>query len=271
MNRSLCRHPDGAVSDMQWRVAGASVRGSRHEKSGEPCQDAHNWAVLPGGVLIAAVADGAGSAPFAEVGSQRAAQTAIESLSAALALRLEEEESSTLSDATWQALLVAALSRAQEAIDAEALARSVTARDLATTLILLAATPGSIAAIQVGDGAAVVCDGEQRIAAITCPQSGEYINETSFLIAPEVLEQAQFTVWRGTVARLAVFSDGLQHLALKMPEGTPHAPFFAPLFRFADQPLPQLEAQEQLTAFLSSPRILERADDDLTLLLASLK
>ena len=30
-----------------------------------------------------------------------------------------------------------------------------------------------------------------------------------------------------------MFSDGLQRLALKLPEGTPHAPFFTPLFRFA--------------------------------------
>ena len=108
-----------------------------------------------------------------------------------------------------------------------------------------------------------------QLIALTVPQSGEYINETTFLISPDALDKTQVTVWRGTPAQVAVFSDGLQMLALKLPEGTPHAPFFAPLFRFVAQMTDEVEAQEQLKAFLHSPRITERADDDLTLLLAA--
>jgi hypothetical protein len=39
-------------------------------------------------------------------------------------------------------------------------------------------------------------------------------------------------VWRGVPRHVAVFSDGLPMLALKMPVGSPHAPFFMPLFHF---------------------------------------
>lgn len=50
----------------RWRVAAASVRGTTHEKTGQPCQDAHCWEQLPESVLVAAVADGAGSAALGE-------------------------------------------------------------------------------------------------------------------------------------------------------------------------------------------------------------
>ena len=59
-------------------------------------------------------------------------------------------------------------------------------------------------------------------------------------------------------------------LALKMPEATPHAPFFSPLFRFMAQVADEAAAKEQLEAFRCSERVRERTDDDLTLLLAAL-
>ena len=52
-----------------WRALGASVRGTSHEKTGQPCQDAHCLELLPDGSLVAAVADGAGSAALGEVGA----------------------------------------------------------------------------------------------------------------------------------------------------------------------------------------------------------
>jgi len=61
----------------------------------------------------------------------------------------------------------------------------------------------------------------------------------------------------------------LQMLALKIPEGTPHGPFFAPLFRFSGTVKEDSDAKEQLESFLRSPRVSERTDDDLTLLLAT--
>jgi hypothetical protein len=58
-------------------------------------------------------------------------------------------------------------------------------------------------------------------------------------------------------------------LALKIPEGTPHGPFFAPLFRFSGEWKEEEDAKQQLESFLRSPRVSERTDDDLTLLLAT--
>lgn len=254
-------NPDSGLC--HWRVVSASVTGTSHHSSGQPCQDAYHWQLLPECVLVAAVADGAGSAALGEVGATVAAQTAVETVCTNIRLRsLEDDEG-------WRSLLANALKTAHLAVEAEAFSRQVKVRDLATTLILVVATPELIAAVQVGDGAAVVGNRQGNIIALTAPQSGEYLNETTFLISADAVETAQVTVWYGSTAHFAVFSDGLQMLALKMPESTPHAAFFSPLFRFVEGTTDEMEAQEQLVAFLRSPRVTERTDDDLTLLLAT--
>lgn len=247
---------------MNWRVVSASVTGTSHEKRSQPCQDAHRWKLLANDVLVAAVADGAGSATLAEVGAKMAVEAAVATV-CQYQWSLPDEEKG------WQQLLSEAVQTARAAVEAEATIRETNPRDLASTLILVVATPELVAVAQVGDGATVVADGEGNIAALTVPPCGEYINETIFLVSPDAIATAQWQVWRGKLAQLAMFSDGLQLLALKMPEATPHTPFFSPLFRFAAQIQDEAEAQQQLESFLRSPRVTERTDDDLTLLLAS--
>lgn len=244
-----------------WRVVSASVTGTSHEKRSQPCQDAHRWHLLPNGALIAAVADGAGSAALAEVGATIAVDAAVAAVSQRHTLPQDEGE--------WQYLLWDALTAARTAVEAEANLRESNPRDLASTLILVVATPEQVAVAQVGDGAAVVGYGDGNIAALTVPPCGEYINETIFLVSPDAIETAQWQVWQGKPAHIAIFSDGLQMLALKMPEASPHVPFFSPLFRFVAQIQDEAEAKQQLDSFLRSPRVTERTDDDLTLLLAS--
>ena len=134
----------------------------------------------------------------------------------------------------------------------------------------MVAAPEFIAAAQVGDGAVVAADVEGNISGITAPQTGEYINQTTFLVSPDALDMAQITIRHLPVAHVAVLSDGLQMLALKMPRGVPHAPFFSPLFRFVEQVDDEAVAAEHLDLFLRSKRVRERTDDDLTLLLAAL-
>lgn len=232
---------------------------------GQLCQDAHYWEILPTGVLVAAVADGAGSASLGKVGAIVAAQTAVETICLKQATPLTPED-----EQGWQLLLTHALAAAKTAVEAEAVACNMTARDLATTLIIVVATPMLLAAAQVGDGVAVAGDAQGNLIALTAPQRGEYANETTFLVSPNALDKAQITVWRKAATNIALLSDGLQMLALDMTEGRPHVPFFSPLFHFMSDVINETEAKEQLVAFLRSPRIAERTDDDLTLLLASL-
>jgi len=251
-----------------WRVLGASVQGSSHQQSGQPCQDAHSWHVLPGGILVAAVADGAGSAPLSEIGARTAADAAVQATSLSITAlgitalpKFEEQQG--------KKLLSSALEAARTAVEQAAAKENHPVADLASTLILVVAGPDFAAAAQVGDGAAVIEDNQEQILALTKPQRGEFVNETNFLTSAEYLSCAQIIVWEGRPQSLALFSDGLQLLALDMQPYQAHIPFFSPLFRFVKSSTDEAEAQEQLTSFLRSPRITGRADDDLTLLLAA--
>jgi serine/threonine protein phosphatase PrpC len=221
--------------------------------------------VLPGDIFVAAVADGASSAALGEVGARIAAWTA------AATVRLCQQKAPwPEGEEAWRLCLIEAITTARVAVAAEAIARQVGIRELATTLILMVATSALVAVMQVGDGAVVVGDGNGNLVSLTVPQGGEYANETTFLISPMALATAQLRFWHGTPVYLAAFSDGLQRLVLKMPSGTPHGPFFWPLFHFLARVTPAQEAQTQLETLLRSQRVGARTDDDITLVLATL-
>lgn len=245
-----------------WRVVGASVQGVSHLRAGQPCQDSHVWIETASGALVGAVADGAGSAALADIGSAIAAQAATKNAADRLQQGVPHTENG------WQALLEEVLQLARKDVLEQAEELELPAGDLSTTLILVVALPDQVAAVQIGDGAAVVRLGGDQFLSLTQPPVGEYINETSFLTSGGLMEHAQFATRRGRVTGLALFSDGLQMLALKMPQGTPHGPFFQPLLRFVMETPDAARAGEQLVSFLKSSRITQRADDDLTLVLA---
>lgn len=251
----------GTSAPGHWHVAGVSVRGGSHIKRGQPCQDSHVWRQLPGGALVIAVADGAGTASLSQLGSARAAIAAVEWVA-----ELMRGDWPTTAD-EWQALLTAALETAHESVLGVARKRQVPPRELATTLILVVVTPEVVAAVQVGDGAAVVTDAANDFYAVTAPQSGEFINETVFFTSPGYLNAAQYGFWEGRSHGIGVFSDGLQLLALRMPGGTPHPAFFTPLFEYMNSTEDIHAMEQQLREMLDSPRIQQRADDDLTLIL----
>ncbi len=280
----------------QWRVVGASVRGTGHERAGQSCQDFASWEAFPDGTLGIAVADGAGSAALGQLGAELVVRAALQTvrqcggLSAPdstdrseLAVRPGENAAvaQTSQDAGSQdslcqdaaeacrSLLVRAFHAAREALEEEASRRGVPLRDLATTLIVVLAGQTQVGVAQVGDGAVVVATQPGELRALSLPAQGEYLNETVFLVSRDWTSRLQLSVWRGQAAGLAVFSDGLQMLALRMPAGIPHAPFFDPLFRFLAAAADQTEATAELERFLGSAGVRQRTDDDLTLVLAA--
>ncbi len=278
----------------RWRVAGASVRGTGHAKTGQPCQDFASWEVLPDGTLLVAVADGAGSAAWGQLGAEvgvRAAMEAVRNQGTFRGVCPSAEEmppAAPVGDATsaqpggsgeglgprgpqpagWPDMLTQAFHAARVALEAEAQRRALALRDLATTLIVVLASSAQVGAAQVGDGAVVVATPAGELRALTLPAHGEYLNETVFLVSPDWPGRLQLQLWEGRAAGLAALSDGLQMLALRMPAGVPHGPFFHPLFRFLAQTRDPTEATAELTRFLGSAGVRQRTDDDLTLVLA---
>lgn len=250
----------------EWQVIAASVRGTSHRKSNLPCQDVVVFRCLPNGILVAALADGAGSASLAEVGATVAAQSAIESLSVAFGKANPPGPEEEL-----RAALLNALSGARASVLAEAEKRSVRVRELATTLIVAAFTRTRAGSAQIGDGAVVVGVEPGTFDLLTGPPETEHLNETIFLTADGALDHAQVKLRSGRVRYCALLCDGLQLLALKYPELVPHAGFFGPLFGFLEKAGPGEETAARLRQFLESPRVTARSDDDLSLVLAVLR
>jgi len=248
-----------------WQIAAAQTRGTDHEATGQDCQDVYRVERISPDLLIVAVADGAGSAKLAQVGAGLAANQATAHLSARLA-----EAEDLLDEITLRSLLHDAVVEAISALDAEASARQVHINELATTLILIIARREDVAVAQVGDGATVIADQAGNLLSLTVPPVTEYINETTFLTAPEALTGIQLVFWRGRATRLAAFSDGLQLLCLQWPERLPYEPFFAPLFEFVGTSSDESQAGHDLAKFLSSEKIKSQTHDDLTLVLASI-
>lgn len=242
-----------------WRVLAASVEGSGHRRSQTGCQDAHAWTVLPEDTLVAAVADGAGSARRAAEGSQRAANFAVEYV----AWRLCEHEAVEPPD-----LLIDAMSATRALLARTAKAVGHPLNDLATTLALVIASPDGVWAGQIGDGTVVVAGSDGALSAIADGQRQEYLNETTFLTSKDWRSACAVEYAPAPVESIALLTDGLGLLALDLSDGiTPHTPFFQPLLGFArrDDACPT-----ELETFLGSERVATRTDDDVTLVLATL-
>ncbi len=242
--------------------------GTSHERVGGVCQDSNACVVLPnlpdGDILLAVVADGAGSAQQAEIGSAIACR----SIQRSVALFLETgclHEIKRRTAEKWVRAL-------QREIAATASDSRLRLRDYACTL--LAAIVGENRAVffQVGDGSIVAADAEERTYGhIFWPEQGEYENATFFATDRRFAAKLQFTSVRRNIVEVAMFSDGLQRLALDFRKAMPHEPFFRGVFpavrKMATETAEHLN--QALSSFLASPRINARTDDDKTLVLAS--
>jgi len=256
----------------RWLVARASVQGTSHSRMGQPCQDSSSVGEgAPDGMLVAAVADGAGSAALSADGSRIAACAATRR-----AVRLIRLHVQPFYEGVLEEILLESVRAARNALEAEAYRREKELRSFATTLIVAICAPEITGAAQIGDGAMVTADkrmpqdDEDSVYALfSAPQRGEYANTTNFITSSGWQNSLEVRTRRGGISRLAMFTDGIQSIALNAASGNaPHAPFFDPLFGWADKQKDASAAESSLAAFLSSPRVTARADDDLTLLLA---
>lgn len=246
----------------------ASAIGSAHREFGKPCQDAGRVDVVVDArdavCLVAAVADGAGSAAL----SQHGATATCNALVAAVRRWWQDSARGVLDES----MLRAAFAEAHAALEAQALQHSCSLRELACTALLAVVTPTAGGFAQIGDGAIVwqAAGGESPLEIAFWPDQGEYANITRFLSDEDWSSALRARCESVRVLQLSLFSDGLQRLALKLADKQPHAPFFAPLW----QALGALDAGAQarfaqdMQAWLGSPAIEARTDDDKTLVLA---
>jgi hypothetical protein len=223
-----------------------------HPGSGKAtCQDVCAVSTC-GEVLIAAVADGAGSAAHAEIGARIVAQTFI------------EFGQVLLSDPTQVTALIDTIRFRVEIAAQEA---GSSTEEFSSTLVGAVIGPDRAAFLQVGDGAAMISDASGLRVAIE-PEVCEFVNSTRFVTSPRALEYARYVQLDGATESVALFSDGLQHLLLDA-KNEPHRPFFDAAFRsLRGHEAFDLRASAWVEQTLGSDPVVRRTDDDTSLVIA---
>ena len=247
-----------------WKILHQSVAGTSHQLAGLPCQDccaARQIELASETVLILACSDGAGSAKFSEIGSKLACQTLVDRAAA-------QVQSSDGLDKVEPDPALGWVAAVHEALGVEAESRAVEPRELACTLLFALLGVRGAAFGQIGDGA-IVQLGDNEYRNVFWPQSGEYINTTNFITNPNYRSVFEFTWCDAPVDEVALFTDGLQMVGLDFQKHEAHGPFFAPLFQSLRKQADAAELVEPMRAFLQSPQLAERTDDDKTLIMAT--
>jgi hypothetical protein len=243
----------------------ASAVGTSHTSAGTGCEDSclaqveTDPAKPP--LLTIFVADGAGSAAHGGIG----AELAIEAATAFVGKHYAQSSEFALND-QWA---VECIQSVRARVYMEADQQGAKARDYACTFLGVVASPFSTLLMQIGDGGIVVDVGDGLEVPIT-PMTGEYANMTNFVTDENAIDVLAVATLPTRVDKVAVFSDGIQRLALNMATNAAHVPFFSPFFAVLATATAAQEdrLQTELARFLNSPAVNERTDDDKTLALA---
>lgn len=247
-----------------WQAIGASTLGTSHLKTGTPCQDAHGYRVLPQ-AMVAAVADGLGSAAQSHVGSALAVETALTGLEQVL----PDSAAHPIDAAGWKVLLSNTFAAARQALVNQAEAHAQPLSDLATTLTVVIWTADWLAVGQLGDGAVVMYALDDTLATAIPPQRGESVNETFPITQANALDLVEFCTLQEPLRAVCLLTDGLQTLSMNVATGQPYQPFFMPFFEALAEPVDTQAVSEELRQFLASPRVCSKTDDDKTLVILS--
>lgn len=246
-----------------WRWAGASRRGVSHAKAGTRRQDAFSSFLADGGAtLVTIVSDGAGSASHGGEGASLICRT----MATALRGHLGTARGLPGAEDLWRWI-----DEARDRIGVAASARGLTPRDFAATMVLIVTSGDETLVAHVGDGTAVArhVDGGGW-SALSWPAQGEYAS-TTFFVTDDPAPRMRVIRSDLPIDAVAVFTDGIERLALDYAGLDAHQPFFrgmiAPL-ETAGAPGMDRDLSAKLGAYLDAPAVCERTDDDKTLVLA---
>ena len=254
-----------------WRVATATAAGASHVRNDIPNQDAVAYRLVEfghGEVVAVAVADGAGSASRSDEGSRIAVDTAV----ATVVDGINRQPSAVFGKGLAESLVRDAIRQAKRETVRYAGARGIDVRELATTLIVAFAGGELLTAAQVGDGAVVAFNIDSGAAKTLCEaHTGEFANETIFITSrsmPQDIASVGHASGRDYDG-LALITDGLQNLALKMPEREAFPGFWNPMLNDLAQTDEPEAVPGRLHAFISGERVQSRTGDDVTIAIAA--
>lgn len=252
--------------DRHWTWVGACSVGTSHVRAGRGCDDAGACLEVRtrhGRTLLAVVSDGAGSASLSRLGSRIVTREFCRCAAAFVrrggkALKLDQDIAEEWLDVIRDHIGYCAKQLGEAP------------KSLAATVVGALVQSDGAAVMHVGDGACVVRLGRQDDWIVpSWPAQGEYASTTHFVTDNPPPCPVVRTV-SGAVIEIAIFTDGLERLALDFTEKAAYRPFFESMFaHLRATPMGRdRNLSRELRAFLDSPRVTDRTDDDKTLILA---
>ena len=248
-----------------WTWASACCRGASHVKLGTRRQDALRCLATDPQTLIAVVSDGAGSAGHGGEGASVAVRTIVSSA---------QKHMRSSSDHPDDECLMSWTDDIRDRLERFSKLRSVERKSFAATLVGVISIGTQSVIFHIGDGAAV---GRNSVTGVwetlSWPEHGEYASTTFFLtddpsVRIRIARPAQ------ALDALAIFSDGIERLALSFANNVPHAPFFNGIIKPVEQS--SITGRDhslsiKLANYLNSAEVNERTDDDKSLIIAAFK
>jgi hypothetical protein len=253
-----------------WKIGGVSIAGFSHLEEDIPCQDAHAFRIRDDGQMIAAVADGAGSARLSHIGAQAFVDTVVSRIHHQLSL----EKFDPQRIASWIVTSVNEtrdqLIRHGDELQGDRRLRSPKLSDFAATLIVVVANLDGGAFFHVGDGAGtaftLVNNAEVTVSK---PHNGEYANETYFLTMDDWESYLRITpIIEKNADTILLMSDGVTPMAMSKGCATPEfEKFVNPVVKFLNANDKET-GEAGVASTLSADGVRKITGDDKTLLWA---
>ncbi|MEI1375175.1 PP2C family serine/threonine-protein phosphatase [Nostoc sp. UHCC 0926] len=250
---------------MNWKAIARYAIGTSHQNQGIVCQDYGNYCSF-GDVIVGAVADGAGTAKYSDIGSKLAVETVLKCFSDINEFPHKQAFSQPLDKEEAQKVFAKIVNQVITELQKQADEGDYSVNDLACTLLLFVATPDWLAAMQIGDGFIVVRSQDSEYQLLFQPDKGEFANETTFITSANAVKEMQVKVIHEKQEFICASTDGLEKVAIRLSDWKPFPPFFNPLEEYLHESVNPKE-DKYLTEFLNSERLNSRTDDDKTLLL----
>ena len=252
---------------MSWKFAHTSVIGTSHITSGTECQDFNLVDRITNAAgeeyVIALVSDGAGSAKRSREGAELACRKVCELIKQSIAENPPEYRFVEKDVIHWVHEVVMEIRH-------KAYDENIIPREFACTLVGVVTGPKQSICFQLGDGA-IILSKNGAMGMVFRPYSGEYVNATFTLTDVNGLENLKVQLLDYQLEQFAVFTDGVQPLALSFATQAPHPPFFEPMLTYMRNPQ-QFNPEtinQNLSKFLGTDKVNERTEDDKTLILAT--
>lgn len=233
-------------STRSYRIIGAQQIG----RGKAECQDAFGSDILDE-TFVVCIADGAGSAPRSREGAQRAITAVLDYLQYDTQGRANDR-------------LRNAFEAAHNAVVAAAEEEDLPAKDFKTTLAIAIGDHRKVVAAHVGDSLVVISDGK-GIRPLLRPKNGEFGNTTFFITSEDYEDHLQFAESEGLWKGLALQTDGLEAVTYWKQRDDLEAATYQALFSILDRQS-EVRAQQELDLFVSEDAIMDKCNDDLTLL-----